>query len=73
MGGSCEVVKGLPVPIQTVEFSQWTDFSFTSPIAITPNSNLFLYVLVQNVYADTSNGYSATGLRIEFFDTSTFY
>jgi hypothetical protein len=72
---ACGFVTGLPVPINPTvnELSQWTDFSFTSPIEITPDSDLFLYVLVNNAYASgTPNGASATGLRIEFFDTSAF-
>jgi len=71
-GGSCGFVDGLPVPINyTEQFRQWTSFSFTSPIAITPDSDLFLYVLVYNgVFNGSPN---ATGLRVEFFDTSAFY
>ena len=71
-GGSCGFVTGLPVPINpsgSNQFGQWWDFSFTSPISITPGSDVFLYVLVHNDYdQDTPN---PTGLRLEFFDTST--
>ena len=71
-GGSCAFVEGLPVPINPIDsFTQWTNFSFTSPIAITPDSDVLLYVLVNNA---PSTGYpNATGLRVEFFDTSAFY
>ena len=71
-GGSCALVEGLPVPInQAGQYSEWTSFSFASPIAIVPDSDLFLYVLVYN---DASNGSpNATGLRIEFSGDSTFY
>jgi len=72
-GGACGFVEGLPVPINAVgqQFTQWTDFSFTSPFAIVPDSELFLYVLVYNSYdQDVPN---PTGLRVEFFDTSSFY
>jgi hypothetical protein len=73
-GGSCGFVEGLPVPMNPsapAQFGQWTDFSFTSPIPITPDSDVFLYVLVYNTYdQDTPN---PTGLRVEFFDTSAFY
>ena len=71
-GGSCALVEGLPAPINlNEEFSQWANFSFTSPIAITPDSDVFLYVLVYNA---VSNGDpNATGLRVEFFDLSTYY
>ena len=70
-GGSCGFVTGLPAPLNTNnEFGQWTDFSFTSPIAITPDSDLFLYVLVIN--SPSTGNPNATGLRVEFFDTSAF-
>lgn len=71
-GGSCALVQGLPTPLNpTEQYEAWTNFSFTSPIAITPDSDLFLYVLVYN---DRSTGDpNATGLRVEFFDTSAFY
>lgn len=70
-GGSCGFVEGLPAPLNpNDEFTQWTDFSFTSPIAITPDSDLFLYVLVIN--SPSTGNPNATGLRVEFFDTSAF-
>jgi hypothetical protein len=74
-GGSCGFVKGLPIPINpNASFLEWTNFSFTSPIALTADSNLYLWVLVYNGYdSDEPNGASATGLRVEFLDTSTFY
>jgi hypothetical protein len=73
-GGACALVTGLSTPINpsghgVSDFSQWWDFRFTSPIPITPDSDVFLYVLVHNELSGTS----PTGLRIEFFDTSTFY
>ena len=71
-GGSCGFVQGLPVPINSVnQFNQWTNFSFTNPIAITPDSDVFLYVLVYN--SPSTGNPNASGLRIEFFDTSVFY
>ncbi len=71
-GGSCALVEGLPVPLNpTGQYAQWTNFSFTSPIAITPDSDVFLYVLVYN--SRSSGDPNAAGLRVEFFDTSTFY
>jgi len=73
---SCAFVTGLPVPINPnggLQISQWWDFSFTNPIAITPGSDLLLYVLVQNYYdSQLPDGISPTGLRVEFFPTSTF-
>jgi hypothetical protein len=69
-GGSCGFVEGLPVPIPD-QFNGWTDFSFISPIPITPDSDVFLYVLVIN--SPSTGNPNATGLRIEFSDTSAFY
>jgi hypothetical protein len=71
LGGSCGFVTGLPVPLNpATQFQQWADFSFTSPIAITPDSDVFLYVLVYN--SPSTGNPNATGLRVEFFDTSAF-
>lgn len=70
-GGSCGFVEGLPIPINpTEQFNQWTDFSFTSPIPITPDSDVFLFVLVIN--SPSTGNPNATGLRVEFTDTSSF-
>lgn len=73
--GSCSFVSGLPVPVNLQnQFHQWQDFRFTNPIAITPGSDLLLYVRVDNVYnAGYPNGASPIGLRIEFFRTSSFH
>jgi hypothetical protein len=71
-GGSCAVVKGLPAPINPngpTQLTQWWDFSFTKSIALTPDSDLLLYFLVQNYPITTAN---PTGFRAEFFSTSTF-
>ena len=72
--GSCAVAKDLQLPVNPGtlpgdDSEKWTDFSFTSPIGITPGSDLFLYVVVQNAYSAAS----PTGLRVEFFGTSAFY
>jgi hypothetical protein len=73
-GGSCALVEHLPVPLDPDQYLKWTDFSFTSPIPITPGSDVLLYVLVHNTETPgLPNGNSPTGLRIEFFDTSAFY
>ncbi len=70
--GSCAVVKSLPVPFNPSEqYSQWANFSFNSPIAIIPDSDVFLYVLVYN--SRSTGDPNATGLRVEFFSTSGFY
>jgi hypothetical protein len=66
-GGSCapETVPLVP----NGGFGQWWDISFTNPIAITPDSDVLLYFLVQN-YPIT--GPNPTGFRAEFFPTSTY-
>jgi hypothetical protein len=73
--GSCSFVSGLPVPLNSDnQYDQWTTFSFTNPIAITPGSDLLLYVRVENSYnAGYPLGSSPTGLRVEFFGTSAFH
>jgi hypothetical protein len=73
-GGSGAVPKGLPIPINPGtlpgdDSEKWTEFTFTNPVAITPGSDLVLYVVVQNAYSAAS----PSGLRVEFFDTSAFY
>lgn len=73
--GSCAFVPGLPVPINPdYSYTQWSNFSFINPIAITPGSDLLLYVRVDNSYDDGHVlGSSPTGFRIEFFSTSSFH
>ena len=68
--GACSRVEGVPVPVAS-SYEEWTEFSFTSPIPITPNSDVFLYALVYNDY--DAHSPNPTGLRVEFFDTSGFY
>jgi hypothetical protein len=68
-GGSCGLAEGLPTPIPD-QFNSWTNFSFTNPIPITPDSDVILYVLVIN--SRSTGNPNATGLRVEFFDTSAF-
>ena len=67
--GLCSRVAGMPVPINPAGYTEWSDFSFSNPIPITPGSPLVLYVVVQNAPGPEIN---PTGLRIEFFDTSAF-
>jgi hypothetical protein len=74
-GGACSFVKGLPAPINPdgsghSDFELWWNFSFTSPIPITPDSDLFLSVVVCNFPYTLTN---PTALRVEFFHTSAFY
>ena len=73
--GSCSFVPGLPIPINPdYQFTEWWNFSFTNPIAITPGSDLLLYILVENAYnPGFPQGRSPTGLRVEFFSTSAFH
>jgi hypothetical protein len=68
--GLCSPARDLPVPINPVGFTAWTDFSFTNPIAITPGAPLLLYFVVQNAPGPEIN---PTGLRVEFFSTSSFF
>lgn len=68
---SCALVEGLPAPINPAQYGAWTNFSFTNPTAIIPGSDVFLYALVYN--ARSTGDPNATGLRVEFFDTSAYY
>jgi hypothetical protein len=68
--GLCSPARDLPVPINPdSSFTEWSDFSFTNPIAITPGAPLLLFVVVQNA----AGGDTPTGLRVEFFSTSSFF
>ena len=70
----CAVVSG-PVNSET-GFSEWTPFSFTNSRAITPGADANLYFVVENQPCPVGCGgpgdASATGLRVEFFASSTF-
>lgn len=71
--GSCAFVAGVPEPINpngTQQFQAWWDFSFRNPVALTPGSDLLLYVLLANA---PNGGNNPTGLRVEFSNTSVFY
>ena len=72
----CDVVN-LPIPINPAgagdsDFQQWWDFSFTNPAPITPGTAAYLYIAVRNADNTGGSGPSPTGLRLEFFDTSSF-
>jgi hypothetical protein len=72
--GLCSPARYLPVPINPVDsFGVWTDFSFTNPIAITPGSPLLLYFVVQNAPNPAPEQDTPTGLRVEFFSTSSIF
>jgi hypothetical protein len=70
----CSLVTGQKFPVNPAghgvgDFEQWWDFSFTNSFPITPNAAAFLYFIVEN----PTSGPSPTGLRVEFFPTSTFF
>jgi hypothetical protein len=70
----CALASG-PVNSET-SFSEWTPFSFTNSLAITPGADAYLYFVVENQPCPVGCGgpgeASATGLRVEFFASSTF-
>ena len=70
----CSLVTGQSFPVNLAghgagDFERWWDFSFTNSLPITPGAAAFLYFVVQNPLS----GASPTGLRVEFFPTSTFF
>jgi hypothetical protein len=41
----------MPIPVHAAgQYTQWTGFNFTNPMAITPGSELILYVAVLDAY-----------------------
>ena len=76
--GNCELVAGQTFPVNPLgsgesDFQQWWPFSFTNPGPIAVASPTALYFVVHNQYdIDYSSGDSPTGLRVEFFSSSTF-
>jgi hypothetical protein len=75
-GASCSLMTGqsFPVnPIGTPEFGQWWSFSVTNSLPITPGAAARLYFLIANPYDKTTGGPTPTGLRVEFFASSTFF
>jgi hypothetical protein len=69
---TCSMVTGLPVPITSeTGYTQWTDFSFNYPV--TAGAEATLFVVVSNQYdTEGTGGDSPSGLRVEFFDSSSF-
>jgi hypothetical protein len=70
----CSPVTGQSFPVNPAghgagDFEQWWDFSFTNSLPITPDAAAFLYFVVDNPLG----GPSPTGLRVEFFASSTFF
>ncbi len=69
--GHCSLVSGQPFPVNPdYNFQHWWAISFTNPIPVTPGAYAYLYFLVQN--APSNGSPNTTGLRVEFFATSTF-
>jgi hypothetical protein len=71
--GNCELVAGQTFPVDPIgsgdgDFQLWWPFSFTNPGPIAVASPTALYFVVHN---DT-NADSPTGLRVEFFSSSSF-
>ena len=76
--GACTVVSGQTFPVNPAgnggsDFQQWWPFAFTNSTAIMPGSNANLYFVVANFYNSCCGGSSPTGLRVEFFASSTFH
>jgi hypothetical protein len=74
--GKCSLVSGQPFPVNrrgigTGDFEQWWPFSFTNAFAITPGTGASLYFVVENAF-ENNDPPSPTGLRVEFFSTSSF-
>jgi hypothetical protein len=76
--GNCSLVSGQPFPVNprgigTGDFEQWWPFSFTNASAIAPGTEAYLYFVVENSFEHQDPGPSSpTGLRVEFFSSSTF-
>jgi hypothetical protein len=68
--GGCAPVSGQAFPVGS--FEAWTTFSFTNSTALAPGADASLYFVVQNAPCDNCNHLNATGLRVEFFASSTF-
>jgi len=75
---NCALVAGQTFPVNPADsgssdFQQWWPFSFTNPGPFAVASPAALYFVVANpIDRDLPNGASPTGLRVEFFSTSTF-
>ena len=69
----CAIASGQTFPVNPVggnTFQQWWPFSFTNSLPLTPGAYAYLYIIVGNGIAIYNS--SASGLRVEFFDTSAF-
>ncbi|MGA3042800.1 MAG: hypothetical protein ABSF54_18645 [Bryobacteraceae bacterium] len=72
---SCPLVSGQSFPVnpaslESGDSQQWWPFSFTNPEPLAVASPAVLYFVVRNGH--TPDGGSPTGLRVEFFPTSSF-
>jgi hypothetical protein len=73
---NCSLVSGQPFSVNPggqggEDFEQWSDFSLTNALEITPGEVAFLYFVVEN--APAGGGPAPTGLRVAFLPTSKFY
>jgi hypothetical protein len=71
---NCSLVAGQAFPVNPTgsggsDYQQWWFFSFTNKLPIAAGQDAYLYFVVQNAPTVPT----PTGVRIEFFDSSTFY
>ncbi len=71
---NCAAVAGQNFPVNPAsgypQFQQWWPFSFTNSRPIAAGADAYLYVVMQN--GAVIYGGSSTGLRVEFFSSSSF-
>lgn len=71
--GSCSAVAGQAFPVSGAnDYAQWSPFSFSNTLPLVAGSDAYLYFVVGNGGGETPGG-SPTGLRVEFFSSSTFH
>lgn len=70
--GICSPVNGQTFPVNPGdgEFERWWSFSVTNSVPITSGAFAYLYVVVLNAPSDGEP--NPTGLRVEFFTTSSY-
>jgi len=72
---NCSLVSGQEFPVNPAgldssDFQEWWDFSFTNPHAITAGAYAYVYFVVENT--PDASGPTPTGLRVEFFASSVY-